>query len=98
MNALPDSIPVTPRSNWLLPGTLTIGVLLLLAALFWPTLFSMIEIWDRSETFTHGYLILPISVWLIWRQREVLAQIQPRPDLRGLVLLALGGASWLLAD
>ena len=98
MNALPDSIPVTPRSNWLLPGTLTIGVLLLLAALFWPTLFSMIEIWDRSETFTHGYLILPISVWLIWRQREVLAQIQPRPDLRGLVLLALGGASWLLAE
>lgn len=98
MNALPDSLPATPRSNWLLPGALTVGVLLLLAALFWPTVFSMIEVWDRSETFTHGYLILPISVWLIWRQREVLAQVQPRPDLRGLILLALAGAGWLLAD
>jgi exosortase A len=98
MNVLSDSMSVVPRRNWLLSGGLTVGVLLLLAAIFWPTLFSMIEIWDRSETFTHGYLILPISAWLIWRQRERLAQIQPHSDLRGLILLALAGASWLLAD
>jgi exosortase A len=98
MSALPESLAVSPRSPWLLPGTLTIGILLLLAALFWPTLYSMIEVWDRSETFTHGYLILPISIWLIWRQRDQLARIQPRPDLRGLVLLALGGLGWLVAE
>ena len=98
MNARSDSIPATPRSTWLLPGALTIGVLLLLAAIFWPTLLSMIEVWDRSETFTHGYTILPISLWLLWRQREMLAQIQPCTDLRGLILLALGGVAWLLAD
>jgi hypothetical protein len=43
--------------------------MLILAGLFWPTLYSMIEIWDRSETYTHGYLIFPISAWLIWRMR-----------------------------
>jgi len=98
MSALPDTLPATPRSNWLLPGVLTLGVLLILAGIFWPTLFSMIEVWDRSETFTHGYLIFPISVWLIWRKWDELAQIQPRPDLRGLILLAAAGAGWLLAD
>jgi len=98
MSALPDTFSADPRSNWLLPGGVTIAVLLLLATLFWPTLLSMIEVWDRSETFTHGYLILPISGWLIWRQREALAQIQPHPDLRGLILLTLAGAGWLLAD
>ncbi len=67
---------------------LTLGVLLMLTALFWPTFYSMAEVWERSETFTHGYLIFPISAWLIWRQRDVLARIQPRPDLRGLILLA----------
>ena len=98
MSALPDSLPVAPRSGWLLPGALTLGVLLVLAAVFWPTLYSMVEVWDRSETFTHGYLIFPISAWLIWRQRDELARMQPRPDLRGLILLAAAGAGWLLAD
>ncbi len=98
MSTLPDVLPASPRSGWLLPGTLTVGVLLILAGLFWPTVHSMVEIWDRSETFTHGYLIFPISAWLIWRQRDELAQVQWHTDLRGLILLATAGAGWLLAD
>ncbi|MEW5965720.1 MAG: exosortase A [Pseudomonadota bacterium] len=98
MSALPESLPIDVRSRWLQPGLLTVAVLLGLAAAFWPTLHSMIEIWERSETFTHGYLIFPISAWLIWRQRDELAQVQPAPDLRGLLLLAASGAAWLLAD
>lgn len=99
MSALPDALSaVPPRSNWLLPGALTLGVLLILAGVFWPTFYSMVEIWERSETFTHGYLIFPISAWLLWRQRDELAQVQPRPELGGLILLAAAGAGWLLAD
>ena len=98
MSALPNPPSATPKSGWLYSGALTLGVLLMLFALFWPTFYSMAEIWERSETFTHGYLIFPITAWLIWRRRDVLAPIQPRPDLRGLVLLALAGAGWLLAD
>jgi exosortase A len=98
MSALPESLTVPSRSGWLLAGGLTISVLLILAAVFWPTFYSMIEVWERSETFAHGYLIFPISAWLIWRKRDTLSGIQPRPDLRGLLALALAGASWLLAD
>jgi len=98
MSALPDSLPATPRSTWLQPGALTFGVLLVLVGVFWPTFYSMVEIWERSETFTHGYLIFPISAWLLWRKRDELARVQPRPDLRGLILLAAAGAGWLLAD
>ncbi len=98
MSALPESLPATPGSAWLQSGALTLGVLLILVGVFWPTFHSMVEIWDRSETFTHGYLIFPISAWLLWRNRHELAQVQPRPDLRGLILLAGAGAGWLLAD
>lgn len=98
MSALPDSLPIRPRTAWLLPGGLTLGALLMLTALFWPTFYSMAEVWERSETFAHGYLIFPITAWLIWRRRDMLAQIQPRPDWRGLLLLTLAGAGWLLAD
>jgi len=69
-----------------------------LTAVFWPTFYSMAQVWERSETFAHGYLIVPISAWLIWRMRDELALIQPRPDLRGLILLVVAGAGWLLAD
>jgi len=98
MSVVPESLPLPSQGNWRLAGGLTLGVLVIIAGLFWPTLYSMIEIWERSETFTHGYLIFPISAWLIWRKREELAQVQPRPDLRGLILLAAAGAGWLLAD
>jgi len=98
MSELPNTLSATSRSVWLQPGALTVGVLLILAGVFWPTLYSMVKIWERSETFTHGYLILPISAWLLWRQRNELARVMPRPDLRGLILLAAAGAGWLLAD
>ena len=98
MSDLFNSQFATPKGRWLYSGALTLGVVLMLFALFWPTFYSMAEIWERSETFAHGYLIFPITIWLIWRRRDVLAQIQPRPDLRGLILLALTGAGWLLAD
>jgi len=97
MSRLPDSL-TAPARGWLLPAGLTIAVLLLLTAVFWPTFYSMAAVWERSETFAHGYLIFPISAWLIWRMRDELAPIQPRPDLRGLLLLAAAGAGWLLAD
>ena len=93
-----SALPISARSNWLFPAALTACVLLLLTAVFWPTFYSMAQVWERSETFAHGYLIVPISAWLIWRMRDELALIQPRPDLRGLILLVVAGAGWLLAD
>lgn len=76
----------------------TMALILLSFALYWQTLWSMVEIWWRSETFAHGFLILPISIWLIWRQRASLAVMVPRPDRRGLLVLALLGLGWLLAQ
>ncbi len=98
MSALPDSLPVLRGNAWAPAAALTLGVVLIVAGMFWPTLASMIEVWERSETFAHGFLIFPISAWLIWRRRDTLAQIPPRADLRGLVLLTVGGAAWLLAE
>ena len=98
MRALAEVIPTPHTSRWRLASALTIGFLVILTGLFWPTFYSMVEIWERSETFTHGYLIFPISAWLIWGRRKQLAQMSPQSDWRGLALLALSGAAWLLAE
>ena len=58
----------------------------------------MVGIWSRSDTFAHGYMVLPISLWLIWRQRQVLARLTPMPQPWILVPMLVVGAFWLLAD
>ena len=65
--------------------------------LYWPTFSSMISIWWRSETFTHGFLVLPITGYLIWRNRHLLHQDSFQTDWRALPLLGLSGFAWLLA-
>lgn len=65
--------------------------------LFWyrDTALAMEAIWSRSGTFAHGYLVAPISVWLIWRKREVLAALPLRPSWVGLAFGLGAGLAWL---
>jgi exosortase A len=83
--------------GWRLGLPLVIGALILVLAIHWPTVESIVAIWQRSETFAHGFLIVPIVLVLIWQRRGVLARIAPVPDPLGLVLLAAAGAVWLVA-
>jgi len=57
----------------------------------------MVVIWSRSETFAHGFLILPISLWLIWNMRDRIARENPRPVWWVALLLLPLGLGWLLA-
>ena len=82
--------------RWRLPLMFYVLSLVLLLALCWPTMWSMVEIWWRSETFAHGFLILPISLYLAWLKRDDLVALQPRPSMLGLAALALWSVAWLL--
>jgi len=76
-------------------------VLLALAALLWlfrGTAASMVEIWSRSDTFAHAFLVPPIALALMWRKRAELAAAEVRPGPGWLLPLALCGAAWLLAQ
>lgn len=87
-----EAVPGWPKALGL-----TLAALAALLGLYHDTLASMLAIWQRSETYAHGYLIFPISAWLIWQKRAVLARIAPRPDYRAAPVLALGGLGWWLA-
>jgi len=84
-------------AHWKKPATLTVLVVLITLAMFWSVAASMVAIWWRSETFAHCFLILPISLYLIWRQRGHLAALMPTTQPAGLALLAGIGFVWLLA-
>jgi exosortase A len=73
-----------------------IGVIVSLLGWYWDTVQSLIAIWTRSDTFAHGFLIVPISAWLVWNRREHLAAVDVRPNFLVLPLLPLVGFGWLL--
>lgn len=92
-----DTPPRNAREVWRAPLIAVMLAVLALFAFYWETIASMAAIWSRSETFTHGYLILPISLFLIWQRRHELARYTPAPDLRPVALLPVLGLVWLLA-
>jgi exosortase A len=94
---LPFDADVRVRPGLMPIAAVGLAVALVLA-LFWQTAWSMVSMWIKSDTFTHGFVIAPIAIWLVWRQREALAQLPARPFLPGLALLAAAGFVWLLGD
>lgn len=83
--------------TWRWPLLQLAALLMLLFAAFWPTFASMVSIWERSETFTHAFLILPITLYLIWIRRAELARLVPRGSKLPWLLLLLSGLGWFLA-
>jgi exosortase A len=84
--------------GWRRAATLAVLASLLTLGLFWPTAWSMVETWSRSETFTHGFLVVPISVWLIWHRRHHLAAVVPEFSGFGLAAFLFSALAWLAGD
>ncbi len=96
MNPLPSQ-PHLPLA-WRTPLVWLLLLLGLAVALFAATAVSMPAVWQRSETFAHGWIILPISLWLIWERRAALAVRAPAPAWSVLPVVAGLGFLWLLGE
>ncbi|MCM2681474.1 exosortase A [Echinimonas agarilytica] len=67
-------------------------------AAFSDALLSMVAIWDRSDTFAHGYIVYPISLYLIWRRRFLLQEATYNTNWLALIPLMGCSALWLAAE
>ncbi|MFM5918331.1 MAG: exosortase A [Novosphingobium sp.] len=67
--------------------------LLIVFAADWQAMFDQ---WWNSSTYNHILLVPAIVAWLIWQRREVLQQLEPRPGLVGLPILAGAVFLWVL--
>jgi exosortase A len=93
------------RLNFKIPDVLTfapkfffIGILILIGILFRDSFGAMAHVWSNSENFSHGWLILPISLWLIWQLREELKAITWRFSWVGLAALLICLAMWFAGE
>jgi exosortase A len=92
----PANAPALPVPRSTLFFAVVAGVVAFVLAVYFDTTASMVAIWRRSDTFAHGFLIIPIFLYLVWRDRAALAALRPAPfwpALAGIVLAA--AAAWL---
>ncbi len=67
------------------------------ALVYWPSALELNRLWTDlpGETYTHGYLIFLLSLWLIIRDRKRLAVMPRRAEPLALIPLALLSAAWV---
>jgi exosortase A len=91
-----DTAADAVTSTWAGASVLLVLVLAGIIGAFYETVWSIISIWLRSDTFAHGFLIVPISLWLVWEKRTPLRRMKPQPASVPLVLMLPIGFVWLL--
>jgi exosortase len=64
--------------------------LLCLTWAFGSTLTDLVVTWHTSEQYSHGFLVLPFAVVLLWLRRDRLDAAALRPSLLGVWVLAAG--------
>lgn len=83
---------------WQRPLLVLLSLAMIFGLAFWQSWHSIVSIWSRSDTFAHGYLVLPASLWLIWSRREQYAKLQLKPSYLGILTLLICGFVWLAAE
>lgn len=63
-----------------------------------PTFGYLLPAWWNSQTYSHGLLVVPLSIWLLWRQRHAIAVTQVAPSSAALALLGGVVVLWMLSD
>ena len=67
--------------------TLAVSLCVVWGLAFSQSLMSMEAIWRRSDTFAHGYFILPIVCWLIWRDKDKFSLLNMVSSSRAIICL-----------
>ncbi|MEO1201368.1 MAG: exosortase A [Pseudomonadota bacterium] len=72
------------------------GVGLLVVVVYWQSYASLWWQWQQGDH-AHGLVVIPIAVFLIWRSRIGLSEVQIRPSALGLGVVVALVALWIVA-
>ena len=79
-------------------ASVMIGAVALLIGLYWDTVSSLSQVWWESDSYTYGFAVPVISLWLIWRQRDAFRSDLMAPSCWGLAGVMALVVGWWLAD
>ncbi len=78
--------------------------ILLMTSLFFSFVFAYFPVWERlilgwysSDEYSHGFFIVPLCIYIIWRKKEILTEIPVKPSWWGLSLVIFSLFLYLFA-
>lgn len=88
------------RSAWQIAGIAVAVLLLLTLGVYQQTVIYLTGLWNGNEssTYTHGYLVVAISCYLILRNRRSLLLLTPCPEYRALAAVLAASMLWTVAS
>jgi len=82
--------------TWLRDAGVLFISLAALAAIFWREAAGAVAVWIQSPTFNHGFLILPIALYMMWTRRDGAAALPSRPAVWATLLILPLSFLWLI--
>jgi exosortase len=65
------------------PALLSLSIL----ALFWSVIVALVGDWFKNPDYSHGFFVPFFSAYLVWKKREELRQLAPKPSWWGIVMV-----------
>ncbi|MDA3868609.1 MAG: EpsI family protein, partial [Gammaproteobacteria bacterium] len=87
------------KPAWLFAGPLLLILLAFTLLLYQHTVLYLIGLWNQLAIgeYAHGYLVVAISIYLIFIQKQQLSALTPRPEYRALLLVTGASMLWLVS-
>jgi len=73
-------------------------IVFLVLAIMWPITQAMVDTWQHSSTYGHCYVVIPVAIWMAWRESAALAFAPLKPFWPGLAVVAVVGFTGLLGE
>jgi exosortase A len=85
--------------GWRSAGVAVSLLLLVVLVLYRDTVLYLVGLWNQLKIgeYAHGYLVVAISLYLVYRQRRLLASLTPCPSITALPVVAASALLWLAA-
>lgn len=96
MPKAPEAATHIEYRAWWLAGAVLLALVVGQLVLYSDTSLSIVRIWSRSDTYAHGWIIAPISLYLVWVRWHELRQLMPRPSVIGALVWAALNVVWLI--
>lgn len=85
--------------TWRVTGMVITALLMLVFVMYLPTIAYLTGLWNQTPQgdYGHGYLVLMISVYLIFYNRQKLALLSPCLEYKAIVAVVMASMIWLVA-
>ena len=65
--------------------------------LFAPVIRNLFSVWYGNSDYSHGFVVIPLSIYFVWMKRDELKAIDIKPSWAGLPLFCISVATYLIA-